>query len=103
MARKSVQKEAQQSPQQVPQTLKGHPFYGLVLDEQQEKFRDAMKLVKPGEKGRLSKGGMDSKLKAVKEAVESGIDTYIANGRRKVIAALLDGKSAGTFFPGETL
>ena len=43
MARKSVQREAQrQVPQQAPQTLRGHPFYGLVLDEQQEKFRDAI-------------------------------------------------------------
>ena len=68
-----------------------------------EKFRNVMKLVKPGEKGNLSKGGMDSKLKAVKEAVTSGIDTYIANGRKNVLLALLDGKPVGTFFPGETL
>lgn len=68
-----------------------------------EKFRNVMRLVKPGEKGNLSKGGMDSKLKAVREAVTSGIDTYIANGRRSVLAAIIGGKSAGTFFPGETL
>ena len=68
-----------------------------------EKFRNVMKLVKPGEKGNLSKGGMDSKLKAVREAVSSGIDTYIANGRKSVLCALLDGKPVGTFFPGETL
>ena len=68
-----------------------------------EKFRNILKLVKPGEKGNLSKGGMASKLKAVREAVASGIDTYIANGRKRVLAALLDGKSVGTFFPGETL
>lgn len=68
-----------------------------------EKFRNIMKLVKPGEKGNLSKGGMDSKLKAVREAVASGIDTYIANGRKNVLCALLDGKPLGTFFPGETL
>ena len=66
-------------------------------------FRDILKLVRPGEKGNLSKGGMASKLKAVREAVASGIDTYIANGRKRVLAALLDGKSVGTFFPGETL
>ena len=62
-------------------------------------FRNVMKLVRAGEKGSLSKGGMDSKLKAVKAAVSSGIDTYIANGRKKVLASLLAGESVGTFFP----
>ncbi len=33
------------------------------------------------EKGRLSVGGMATKLKAVKTAVEAGIETLIANGR----------------------
>ena len=56
-----------------------------------------------GEKGSLSKGGMDSKLRAVKAAVASGIDTYIANGRKTVLAPLLAGKSVGTFFPGSAL
>ena len=65
--------------------------------------RRAMKLVRVGEKGSLSKGGMDSKLRAVKAAVASGIDTYIANGRKKVLAPLLSGKSVGTFFPGSAL
>ncbi len=68
-----------------------------------DSLRNVMRLVRPGEKGRLSKGGMDSKLKAVKAAVASGIDTYIANGRRSVIAAIFEGKSVGTFFPGMTL
>ena len=66
-------------------------------------FRNVMKLVRAGEKGKLSKGGMDSKLKAVKAAVASGIDTYIANGRKTVLAPLLAGKSVGTFFPGSAL
>ena len=65
--------------------------------------RNAMKLVRAGEKGSLSKGGMDSKLKAVKAAVASGIDTYIANGRKSVLAPLLAGRSVGTFFPGSAL
>ena len=26
----------------VPETLDNHPFYGLELDEEQEKFRDAI-------------------------------------------------------------
>ena len=65
--------------------------------------RRAMKLVRVGEKGSLSKGGMDSKLRAVKAAVASGIDTYIANGRKTVLAPLLAGRSVGTFFPGSAL
>ena len=66
-------------------------------------FRNVMRLVHAGEKGKLSKSGMDSKLKAVKAAVASGIDTYIANGRKTVLQPLLDGKSVGTFFPGSAL
>ena len=68
-----------------------------------ETFRNVMKLVHAGEKGKLSKGGMDSKLRAVKAAVASGIDTYIANGRKSVLVPLLAGKSVGTFFPGSAL
>jgi len=68
-----------------------------------DSFRNVLKLVRAGEKGKLSKGGMDSKLKAVKAAVTSGIDTYIANGRKKVLEGLLSGKSVGTFFPGSAL
>lgn len=66
-------------------------------------MRNVLKLVRAGEKGRLSKGGMDSKLKAVKAAVASGIDVFIANGRRAVLAPLLAGRSVGTFFPGSAL
>ena len=65
--------------------------------------RNAMRLVRVGEKGSLSKGGMDSKLRAVKAAVSSGIDTYIANGRKTVLEPLLAGRSVGTFFPGSAL
>ena len=64
-------------------------------------LRAAKKLVRAGERGSLSKGGMDSKLRAVKAAVTSGIDTYIANGRKSVLAPLLAGKSVGTLFPGK--
>ena len=63
-------------------------------------FRNAMRLVRAGEMGSLSKGGMDSKLRAVKAAVAAGIDTFIANGRRSVLPELAAGKSIGTFFPG---
>ena len=31
------------------------------------------------------------------------IDTYIANGRKTVLPAILSGKQAGTFFPGSAL
>lgn len=68
-----------------------------------DSFRCISRLVRPGEKGNLSKGGMDSKLKAVKAAVGAGIDTYIANGRKSVLIPLIDGKSVGTFFPGSAL
>ena len=80
-----------------------------LLDAQGKKiarvtsFRNILKLVRSGEKGSLSKGGMDSKLKAVKAAVSSGIDTYVANGRKSVLAPLLAGKPVGTFFPGSAL
>jgi glutamate 5-kinase len=66
-------------------------------------FAAAMRLVRGGEKGKLSKGGMDSKLKAVKAAVKSGIDTFIANGHKAVLPLLASGKQIGTFFPGNAL
>lgn len=68
-----------------------------------DNFRNIGRLIHPGEKGRLSKGGMDSKLKAVKAAVKSGIDVYVANGRKAVLEGIFSGKSIGTFFPGSTL
>ncbi len=68
-----------------------------------DSLRGIMRLVRPGEKGNLSKGGMDSKLKAVKAAVAAGIDTYIANGRKAALVPLINGKSVGTFFPGSAL
>jgi glutamate 5-kinase len=66
-------------------------------------FRGVSRLVRPAEHGKLSKGGMDSKLKAVKAAVNSGIDARIANGRRESLVPLFAGKSVGTFFPANTL
>ena len=66
-------------------------------------FRNISRLVRPGEKGNLSKGGMASKLKAVKAAVQSGIDAYIANGRKKTLEAIFAGRQVGTFFPASVL
>jgi glutamate 5-kinase len=68
-----------------------------------DSFRNVSRLVRTGEKGTLSKGGMDSKLRAVKAAVASGIDVYIANGRKRVLEAILSGRSTGTFSPASVL
>lgn len=52
------------------------------------------------EKGRLSVGGMSTKLQAVRAAVEAGIPTVVASGRKpgQIIHAAA-GKRAGTYFP----
>ena len=51
------------------------------------------------EKGEYSTGGMASKLRAVQHAVEAGIETVIANGRRpEQIPALVAGSGIGTRF-----
>lgn len=51
------------------------------------------------EKGRLSVGGMTSKLQAVKIAVDAGIPTWIVSGRKaKQIGGVVKGKAAGTRF-----
>lgn len=68
------------------------------------KVRDALKLVKPGEKGSLSKGGMDSKLKAVQNAARSGANVVIANAvQPHVLARIFAGRDVGTFVPGSAL
>ncbi|MBO7166516.1 MAG: glutamate 5-kinase [Kiritimatiellae bacterium] len=64
------------------------------------KIKDALKLVREGQKGSLSKGGMDSKLKATKNAASAGINVIIANGRKKVLQGIMSGRDVGTFFPG---
>ena len=50
-------------------------------------------------KGRLSTGGMATKLQAVKRAVESGIPSVIANGRTPgLLARIVAGEEVGTRF-----
>ena len=69
-----------------------------------ESFSEALKLVRAGQKGTLSKGGMDSKLRAVKNAVSAGIDTVIANGRKPhVLEAVFAGRDEGTFVPARPI
>ena len=61
---------------------------------------DAVGSLVKNEKGRLSVGGMATKLEAVKLAVQSGIETVIASGRRPYeIASILARKQVGTRFP----
>ena len=68
------------------------------------RIRDAMKLVRAGQKGALSKGGMDSKLKAVANAAKSGANVVIANAARPhVLEAIFAGRDVGTFVPGSAL
>jgi glutamate 5-kinase len=54
------------------------------------------------DKGRFSMGGMASKLSAVKFAVDAGIETHIAHGRRpERLAAIVEGSGLSTrFFAG---
>jgi glutamate 5-kinase len=52
------------------------------------------------EKGEHSTGGMQTKLQAVRSAVESGIETVIAHGRKKgSITHAVAGEDVGTRFP----
>jgi glutamate 5-kinase len=52
------------------------------------------------DKGRLSVGGMATKLLAVASAVEAGIPTVVASGRRAgEMMRAASGKPAGTYFP----
>ncbi|CAN5696480.1 hypothetical protein BH11VER1_BH11VER1_15900 [soil metagenome] len=51
-------------------------------------------------KGTFSVGGMGSKLRAVADAVEGGVECIIASGRNSTqIADLVDGQGVGTRFP----
>ena len=62
-------------------------------------IRDAFRHVTP-EKGEHSTGGMQAKLAAVETAVQAGVETVIAHGRRKEsIADAVAGRDVGTRFP----
>ena len=68
------------------------------------RIRDAMKLVHAGQKGTLSKGGMDSKLKAVQNAAKAGAHVVIANAATPhVLTGIFAGRDIGTFVPGSAL
>ena len=63
-----------------------------------EDIADVAKLARQ-EKGKFSVGGMISKLQAVKLAVEAGISTHIASGRKAGrIPGIVAGKPFGTRF-----
>jgi glutamate 5-kinase len=67
-------------------------------------LRRVARLVRPGEKGNLSKGGMDSKLKAVQNAAKAGAHVVIANAATPhVLTSILAGRDVGTFVPGSAL
>lgn len=75
-----------------------------LLDERGQTVRvvddiDDVASLARNEKGKFSVGGMASKLQAVRLAVEAGIATHIASGRKAgQIRAILAGKPAGTRF-----
>jgi glutamate 5-kinase len=62
-------------------------------------IRDAFRHVTP-DKGEHSTGGMQAKLQAVQSAVDAGIETIIAHGRKRdQIAGAIAGKDVGSRFP----
>ena len=64
---------------------------------------DRVKKLANGNKGRFSRGGMISKLEAVKMAVDAGITTVIMNGRHPdLIPAVVAGERVGTRFLPKT-
>lgn len=64
-----------------------------------EDISSVLNFAQAGDKGKFSMGGMVTKLQTVQLAMESGIHTYIANGRHpERISALLKGAKLGTHF-----
>ena len=65
---------------------------------------DLFKLVTPPAAGGISKGGMDSKLRAAQIAAKAGCTVVIADGRKAGrLGAIIAGKDVGTIIPGTTL
>ena len=65
---------------------------------------DRFKLVTPPAAGGISKGGMDSKLRAAQIAAKAGCTVVIADGRKAGrLGAIIAGKDVGTIIPGTTL
>jgi glutamate 5-kinase len=64
---------------------------------------EVFRLVNP-EKSALSKGGMDSKLRAAQIASKSGCAVVLANGRHNgVLTEILAGQDVGTLIPSSPL
>ncbi len=69
-----------------------------------ENINEAFAWVKPTEAGGLSKGGMDSKLRAAQIAAKSGSTVVIAGGRTKnVLTRTMDGDDVGTLILSSAL
>jgi glutamate 5-kinase len=69
-----------------------------------ENLTDAFALVKPTQAGGLSKGGMDSKLRAAQIAVKAGCGVVIACGRNKnVLTNVMSGSDTGTLILSSAL
>ena len=65
---------------------------------------DVFRLVAPPEAGGLSKGGMDSKLRAAQIAVKAGCSVAIADGRKAGrLVDVVGGRDVGTLIPGATI
>ena len=74
------------------------PCAGGRLDRLVERVDDVLSYANAG-KGRFAIGGMASKLEAVKLAVEEGVETVIANGRRPDrLAKIVSGDGFATRF-----
>ncbi|MDX9868636.1 MAG: glutamate 5-kinase [Kiritimatiellia bacterium] len=69
-----------------------------------ENLSEAFALVTPSEAGGLSKGGMDSKLRAAQIAVRAGCGVVIACGRsQNVLTQVMDGRDTGTLILSSAL
>jgi glutamate 5-kinase len=69
-----------------------------------ENLNEAFALVMPTEEGGLSKGGMDSKLRAAQIAVRAGCSVVVACGRTPdVLTQVMEGCDTGTLILSSTL